>query len=45
MWAYIINVIYDQSCEKCLTDLARHQHLRMIPPAAAIAMSKVDRLG
>jgi hypothetical protein len=31
MWAHIINVIYDQSCEKFLTDLARHQHRRMIP--------------
>jgi hypothetical protein len=34
MWAFIINVIYDQSCEKCLTDLFRHQHLRMIPAQA-----------
>jgi hypothetical protein len=26
MWAFIINLIYDQSCEKYLADLARHHH-------------------
>jgi hypothetical protein len=26
MWAFIIGLIYDQSCQKYLSDLARHQH-------------------
>jgi hypothetical protein len=26
MWAFIINLIYDQSCSKYLADVARHQH-------------------
>jgi len=26
MWAFIIGLIYHQSCQKYLADLARHQH-------------------
>jgi hypothetical protein len=26
MWAFIINLIYDQSCRKYLADVTRHQH-------------------
>jgi hypothetical protein len=26
MWAFIVGLIYDQSCQKYLTDVARHQH-------------------
>jgi hypothetical protein len=26
MWAFIVNLIYDKSCEKYLADVARHQH-------------------
>jgi hypothetical protein len=26
MWAFIINLIYHQSCQKYLADVARHQH-------------------
>jgi hypothetical protein len=26
MWAFIINLIYDQSCKKCLAGLARDQN-------------------
>jgi hypothetical protein len=26
MWAFIIDLIYHQSCQSYLTDLARHQH-------------------
>jgi hypothetical protein len=29
MWAFIINLIYDQSCKKCLGGLARHQNRRI----------------
>jgi hypothetical protein len=26
MWAFILNLIYDKSCQDCLANLARHQH-------------------
>jgi hypothetical protein len=26
MWAFIIGLIYDQSCQKYLADVVRHQH-------------------
>jgi hypothetical protein len=26
MWAFIIGLIYDQSCQKYLSDVAQHQH-------------------
>jgi hypothetical protein len=26
MWSLIINLVYEQSCEKYLADLARHRH-------------------
>jgi hypothetical protein len=26
MWAFIINLVCDQSCKKYLADLARHQN-------------------
>lgn len=26
MWAFIINLIFDESCKKYLADVARHQH-------------------
>jgi len=26
MWAFIIGLIYEQSCQNYLADLARHQH-------------------
>jgi hypothetical protein len=26
MWAFIINLVYGQSCEKYLADLGRHRH-------------------
>jgi hypothetical protein len=26
MWAFIINLVYDQSCENYLAAMSRHQH-------------------
>jgi hypothetical protein len=26
MWAFIISLIYDESCRKYLADVSRHQH-------------------
>jgi len=26
MWAFIISLIYEQSCEKYLADMLKHQH-------------------
>jgi hypothetical protein len=26
MWAFIINLVYHQSCKKYLAEVARHQH-------------------
>jgi len=26
MWAFIISLVYDQSCKKYLADMVRHQH-------------------
>lgn len=26
MWAFILNLIYDKSCQDCLANLSRHQH-------------------
>ena len=40
MWAFIIGLIYDQSCQKYLTDVAMHQHRWMQGPVFRLALRR-----